>query len=185
MDKREKFAALDRLKLSRAEIEEYLALLEKDDVRNLKKIKTELPIVYAEGRQKIEILPYLDMKRRENVWGIKVGNVLWKKTSDYKETSWFEVKKELISCLNGDISYVPQVDDYKNAFLECAAFNRTAALLREIGIPADDWIEEWYWAQKTEDGFPHIYLFDMGSGTVFSDRSYINYAAALRFFLPG
>ena len=53
MDKTEKFAVLAQLKLSEAELEEYLSLRRRfDNVENTGKIKTALPVVYADKGKK-------------------------------------------------------------------------------------------------------------------------------------
>ena len=76
MERREKFKLLDEIGLTKAEADEYFA--------QRKIIKTLYPIVYCSTKKDdvfrwqydIEILPYLDLSRIHEVWGIDFNGVL-------------------------------------------------------------------------------------------------------------
>lgn len=47
----------------------------------LLQIKTKLPLVYKKDNGTIEVLPYLDTERKNDIWGIQSGGWLWQKTA--------------------------------------------------------------------------------------------------------
>ena len=162
MDKLTKFAKLDEMGITRAEMEEYFRAKEQKQPNAAKvtpkNSKTPLPLVYKSAASKDDVLCFeygLSLDRKDAVWGIAVDGV------------WVKLKNEPSNDLRKARAYCKEHTTYSYGYkcipgadvmLEIARnidkFNATVGILRRHGIEADvlsgEYVVEsgWFWHNK-------------------------------------
>lgn len=109
-----------------------------------KKVVTPLPIVYKVGKKHYEVAPYLDLKRKEQVWGIEVVGIWWKKIHE-GHGSWYLAQE----CGSEELK-LPDVRKLVLLRNYIADFNLTVHLLQVYGLKAEGLeisnYQGFYWA---------------------------------------
>lgn len=107
-------------------------------------IETPYPLVYEKG-QKIEVLPYLDVERKDEVWGIMLNSLLIKKTFEriqrkiINDTYSNIVKLVQQSAMAEHKVVIPDASYLTEAFSMSKRFDETVRILQNAGIQADKW----------------------------------------------
>ena len=161
MDKQIKFTALEtcirKMDISNEELEEFLMFrLSKEAValtKNEKYLKTPLSLVYLKDGN-YEVLPYLDLSRKDEVWGIKCGNFVCKKTKEGK-CLFTELGEK-------DLAFLPKGFFLSGVFMLKEKFNATISILNVAGIQADEIDDSWH--LTSDEVGPSLQLFDMSMG---------------------
>ena len=127
-------------------------------------IKSIFPIVYQRG-YRFEILPELDLTRKDDVWGYEVmpGIILAKKCG---YATWYDAKSFAEDCvLNGKWGKLPSKKALEQGWSEELEENvrKMDAFLCEKGINAERDFEGILWCSEV-DGLYAAYFFHLGGG---------------------
>lgn len=159
MDKLTKFAKLDEMGITRAEMEEYFKAKEPQTPQvNAKHIKTPLPLIYksvADNDCHLCLEYGLDPQRKDAVWGIAVDGV-WVKLKNEPSN---DLRKARAYCKkNTECGYgykcIPNDERMLEICRQAEAFNQTVEILQANGIDADPLAGEymveagWCWYNK-------------------------------------
>lgn len=117
------------------------------DEMNSEHVWTPLPIVYKHG-DTIEILDYLDLDRRGDVWGIQMGdNTLAKKTVEYGALKFEKALK--VARQQG--CRIPNYEDILNLQDGYLKFELACEILRKNAISADSLFIGYHLSSKEID----------------------------------
>lgn len=121
-----------------------------------------IQIVYADVLTgKLEVKPYLDIKKSRSVWGIAVNGTAFKKTHA-PLNDWYKAFENRdakpVACL-------PDTHQLDSAFAHKEAFNDTVAILNHCGIAAEPWQDAWYWSHEDNPAEAQATVVDMTDGT--------------------
>ena len=149
--------------------------LSQNDISN-DNIDLPLPLAYIkDGR--MEILPYLDEARKDEIWGIVCDDLIvhtqkyfhrcWLRAVTLSNVIWLNVNQSAFSSyFCGKRITVPNVDDFKNICDHLDKFKETTDILREYGVYACCLDEVIYWTQgfnfyNTKDDVQWAYTFNI------------------------
>lgn len=129
----------------------------------MQKIRTELEIAYLCGDSFV-FLPYLDLGRRNEILGIKVGSLVVS-VKDTGLNNWhlakiLAMKSPEVGCKSAQL---PSISDFPELFASRYKFNRTIVKLKEWRVAADFWNFGKYHA-KESIGYERHFVFDMEDG---------------------
>ena len=167
MNEKKLFAMLDELEFTREMADKFFSCsLSKEERKNLPKecILTPCPIAYVNG-DNLEIFPYLDIRRKAEIWGIQTGNIVFKKTEENPRTFIEAVRLESLRPLVcGKKQIIPWDNHFDEAYIRRNLFNKTVEILNEYNIEADEWGCA-YWALGPEgENDALTYMMNWGCG---------------------
>lgn len=83
---------LDVLGVSKEEALEYVAILEQREKERKQRtcIETPLEVAYLLKDTSLELLPYLDLSRKNEIFGIKIEKCVWKKETSGKNVTYYD-----------------------------------------------------------------------------------------------
>ena len=140
MDKQSKFKLLQEIALTVEESEEYFELQEQKESSD--HIFLPMSIVYETKRKKLRVLPYLDLTKKDKVWGVSFNGLLVHKQDVAANTykSLHEaLRKENIQCNKySRFRNFPTLGYWEQMFVHMTEFNNMMFVLRKHGIKADD-----------------------------------------------
>lgn len=129
----------------------------------MQKIRTELEIAYFDGNH-VETLPYLDLDRRGEIFGIKVGSQI---VSIFEEgvANWHNAKMMAMMApmLGGKSATLPLISSFDELFSLRYEFNRTIYVLRTWRVDAHYWKNAIYHAFEIS-AYERHYVYDMRKG---------------------
>ena len=157
-------------------------------------IPTPLPVVYFGSKGEIVRLPFLDITKRDKVFGVAVDKVCYqakvmregsKPASIYKygflsvETELKELRDEKYPPTRGLVGrifsaesvyardfVVPTLDVMQKAYIQKDAFDATLQMLKDNGVAADLWADGDFICQNDEDAGCFERVIDFGAGIV-------------------
>lgn len=130
MNKLDFFNLLDEQKSAREWINEWLA------IKNGYRVETPLRIVYVRNG-KIEVLDYLDLSRKSDVWGIEANGYCWKK--DYYAQTTYDTAKNIAERVGNRVAEIPTTEYMEFMASIIPSYNATVNILCEHGIDACGW----------------------------------------------
>ena len=117
------------------------------------KEKVPLPIVYIRDGT-VEVLPYLDLERKDEIWGIQSCGILWDKKQRC-DCLWNKAAD--LSFLDGlavgHIVLLPAIEQLKLLFNDFKIFNKTVEILRTNNVDADFLEAGWYFSKDVHNNF--------------------------------
>ena len=132
------------------------------------KVSTPLPIVYRRKDGNTFTLPYLDLARVKEVWGIQVGDVFFKKThemEDVYEKAHNISKKASVK----DKHYrFALTSEFQKAFELKDEFNQTAEILRRHAVQAENWQNGSYWCYGAQTNTALKFSMENGTSSVYA-----------------
>lgn len=141
----------------------YAAWLEKDvlPLRKENWVPTPLPVVYIGAREEFVRLPFLDLSRKNKVFGVALGRVCYQKTVyrsvleygfigvvsylEAQQADLYPPKKNVLSrifpieSINTHRFFVPTLDLLQRVYRQKEAFDATVRILCANGVAADVW----------------------------------------------
>ena len=120
---------LDVLGVSKEEALEYIQILEQREQEKQQRtyIETPLEVAYLLADNSLEFLPHLDLNRKAEIFGIKIGKCIWKLTTSAENTTFYDAsalaKKE--DCL------LPLTDDFADLLY---GSNNKVAIINIVNI---------------------------------------------------
>ncbi|MBR2033639.1 MAG: hypothetical protein IKA03_03085 [Alphaproteobacteria bacterium] len=154
MKKSEKFAALDEfiagLGLSETDFMEYVrfCMSKQEKLLGVAMEPTMLPIVYVSD-DKIEVHPYFIPDRKHEIWGVKIGNTMWKKTQEFMGDWQTAQQIANLSAVGKTKCSLPNSKEAMFMHGLINEFNSVMKLMRDHGIAADDIVSGVYWLQNS------------------------------------
>ena len=146
---------LDVLNVSKEEALEYIKILEQREQARKQRccIPTPLEVVYIKEDGSTEFLPQLILRRENEIFGIKVGNCIWKKTTSGRNISFYEATQ----LAKNENCMLPHSNDFVNMLYEAnnkSDMVKTANIFRENGIEIHlpDGPETFWTREKSDDG---------------------------------
>lgn len=141
MNKQSKFKLLQKIALTRDEAEEFFEQQE-DEEENPNHIFLPMSIVYEGWKKKLQVLPYLDLTKKNMVWGVSFKGLLVHKqdiaANTYKGIRQ-TLRKENIQCSRySRFRSLPSLGNWERMFANMTEFNNMMFALRNKGIAADD-----------------------------------------------
>lgn len=132
------------------------------------KISTPLPIIYRRKDGEAFILPYLDLGRVKEVWGIQVGEVWFKKTHEMEDV--YEKAHNISQkvSVKGKHYRFALASEFETAFKLREEFNQTAAILRNHSVIAENWLPGSYWCYGAQKNTAIKFNMDNGSSSVYA-----------------
>ena len=131
-------------------------------------IKVEAPclLVYIAKSGEVKIMQVLDFALRENLWGMKCGNIFVAlKNSGFND--WVQAMQNAPSvppASGWKITLAP-VDSLSECFVANAQFQKGLEFLHVHAVEAEDWLKGWYWSgEQFEREAGQIHTFDMKNG---------------------
>jgi hypothetical protein len=130
-------------------------------------VKTPLEIAYRDDDGNFSYLPYLDIVRRSEVFGICLGDYVWK-TSDEEDGDYLRIcdlSETYVSKRSKGISAPDEkVEPYAVAYMYMKLFGKTVDILNENGVSADRFKRGGYWiCGSSQDGYAKAYDFVTGT----------------------
>lgn len=128
------------------------------------KVKAPSELAYITELGHVQVLPVLEIAKRDKLWGIKCGNIIVA-LKNSKFNNWIHaMKSERVLSPKWKIS-LPLVDDLCDCYAAKDNFRKTLDFLHVHSVDADDWLDGWYWSGE-ETGFDSdtIHTFDMKDG---------------------
>ncbi len=126
-------------------------------------INTSLPIVYI-CSGKVEVLPFLDLSMKANVWGVHVAGLYFKRTCENKG-NWYYARDIIANAVREGV-VLPSCVQFQDAFKKKDAFNETVDILIKNGVNAN-YLEGEYWTANVK-GDDHAYIVRMSDGLEFA-----------------
>lgn len=139
---KEKFDALARLGLTKEEAREWI-----NHLCNQQVLRTPLPLVYKLENGCYEVLSYLDLSRKNEVFGILSGDVIWSLVGQKKNINYYDAQKMLKE--NKDMR-LPSPAEFRQLESEMDKANTMFTFLIEQGITCDYFNSEHHWASHNE-----------------------------------
>lgn len=129
----------------------------------MQKIRTELEIAYFDGNQ-VETLSYLDLDRRSEIFGIKVGSQIVSITED-GVANWHLAKMIAMKApmIKGKSAQLPSIGSFDELYSLRYEFNRTIYDLRKWRVSANYWQNAVYHAFEVSSNEYH-FAYDMKTG---------------------
>ena len=147
---REKFLALERLGLTSEEAHEWI-----NHLCNKTTFKSPIPLVYKRDNGYFEVLPYLDLGRKEQVYGILTNNVIWPLVGQNINIGYYNAERELHQA---EGLRLPTVHDFRQVKLYDV--HCLFQFLSKHGIECDLFDPHHaYWTCQTNDGDIVTYSF--------------------------
>ena len=149
MKKEDLFLILDAENFTREMAEEYFLHKAKLNVP-VTAVPTPCSIAYISEERKLEVLPYLDLKKIDKVWGIKIGDIVFEKDEDDPcPYSKAKLSRRLKQVKNVD-KILPYSQDYVCLKKYIDEFNETINILQLNGVSAAYLSSGDYWVADDE-----------------------------------
>ncbi len=136
---------------------------------------------YVDKAGKVEVLPFLDLSRKDELWGIECERLIISlKNSGFGR--WDEVMRKGKPLSSSWRISLPFEDSLAYYFVNRFRFKQEIENLRSHGIEVDDWLEGWYWSCE-ELGYNgnRIHTFNMYDGSYsthdrYNTNGFVRYA---------
>lgn len=155
MNKTDKFVALraflSALGFTKSEFKEFVESM-KSKLAEEQEGKFTLGVGYVYN-DKIKTAHHLMEGKKEYIWGISLGNVLWSK--DKVDASWLEATKAMDIYVSGSkLTSLPDRGACMYLWRERERFSQTAEELRKCGVTADGVDpDDVYWVLNGDQAF--------------------------------
>ena len=172
MEKQKKFAILKGIGLTKAEAEEYFAVACLDVPLAENKIKTLLDVAYVkEGA--FERLPYLDLDRIGEVWGICIGKVAYRNVHEpdctQVEAMGTALNLAKVYGLPSGSIFLPSITQLEHVTCNSLLYEVTSDILRAHGVFVEPWLAGAYWT-SLQYNTKYAYIYDVKTGKNTADR---------------
>lgn len=155
MNRTEKFVALraflTALGFTKSELNEFVETM-KCKLAEVREDRFTLGVAYIYN-DKVKIAHHLMETRKDYIWGIEVGDVIWSKTK--VEASWLEAFKAMDVYVSGPkVTSLPDIGACTRLWDNRDRFSQTVDELRRFGIEVDD-VEagDMYWVLNGDQAF--------------------------------
>lgn len=134
-----KIDALRKLGLTKEEAREWIDILAQESV-----IKTPLSIVYKLDNGGFDAQPFLDLSRKNEVFGVLINDIVWPLTGQTANVEYYNARKLLSKGMN-----FPSESDMAQVNARIKLIQQTFEILRKNGIAAEDFDEDAvYWTSQ-------------------------------------
>lgn len=137
--------------------------------QNTGRIETPLSLIYIKN-DKIEVLPYLDLERKYEIWGIKSAGQAVKLTHEngQQPMDWYAAMAAVNNVtIAGKALAIPKRAELDRHRQEIDDFNKTVKILKQHEIEADFWNMSWYWTPE-EYSSGSAYSYSLNNGLSYS-----------------
>lgn len=144
--------ALASLNVSDEMLAEYLEKRKQDKPTPEKKVDSvwlPLSVVYINGPE-ITISSYLDLTKKDYLWGIMVSDICLYKNCAENVTMKGALMIDYTSLLGGRKAKIPNLSQMIEIFRYKEEFELTVKILKRYGISADALGDDWFWVFFTD-----------------------------------
>ncbi len=122
-------------------------------------VKSPFKIAYRDPLSGVmTLLPYVDLQWKMKIWGIAIGERVYKLTHECG-ADWFTARSYADKLCQG---YMPDTADLDIAYACKDGFNAIVEFLKSKRIDAEPWQDGWYWSE--EDDEDEAIVVDMTDG---------------------
>ena len=168
MEQKSLFISLSAQGVSREDALAYAEWLEKEGKDNTEsRIKTPLDVVYQINDGKaVECLPYLDLTRTDDVWGIRIEYVLWCRLVDHGQNA--ELPKVLheesvAKLMPVNVTQMGEVAYRLSKGRKAGFFAKTGSLYLDCYVPSES---DMLWCYREVAAFNEMIALFQGHGII-------------------